>query len=498
MAVEITPLGFQKPDGYELVRNGDNAIAANAQKAQDILATHDARLANLDNAAGFTGDPLALNDAAFAETLTSGAATNAALDSRLNTKVPPLVAASIANDPTVANSAATMAQNTAGLVPVWQASTAYVAGQRIIAPNGDVAAAKVAFTSGTTYSAADWNASTQDGRVGVLETYTPRIPTKVPAAYVWGVTDATGYPAIAAEEDGTIRAPRINPASRTQISAMGDSLTNGYSASAAWALTDAWPAKLQGALTGVTVTNLGRSGATASELNFSVGAKQMWFTGTINASGSSTVTTLQGQAGFQRQFDVTGTLAGVAGTMRRLVDGTFSFTRSTSGTAVTINAPVKFKPTYGNRFGDIVIIGIGRNDVTYLGSTMGDGVIQHVVGAVQMVVDHLLHQSKRVIVTGTLTATNEPSGSVNHTRITGINDWLKQLYPAYWLDIRRYLIDKAITDLGITPTADDTAKIASDTLPPSIMDDSIHYSRATANILALNQYKPFLVEKGWV
>lgn len=38
MAIDTTPLGFQKPDGNELARNGDNVIAANAQKAQDLLA----------------------------------------------------------------------------------------------------------------------------------------------------------------------------------------------------------------------------------------------------------------------------------------------------------------------------------------------------------------------------------------------------------------------------------------------------------------------------
>jgi len=37
MAVTTTPLGFKKPDGNELARNGDNVIADNAQVAQDIL-----------------------------------------------------------------------------------------------------------------------------------------------------------------------------------------------------------------------------------------------------------------------------------------------------------------------------------------------------------------------------------------------------------------------------------------------------------------------------
>jgi len=205
MAITTTPLGFQKPDGNEAVRNGDNVIAANAQKAEDRinedrgrlglieqkntaqddrldkveaknytqdsrLATQDARLANLDNAAGFTGDPLALNDAAFAETLTNGTATSAALDVRLTARVPPIVSAAIASDPTIASSAATMAQNTAGLIPAWKASTAYAAGQRVIAPNGDVVSAKVNFTSSAAYSATNWNASTQDGRIAAVET----------------------------------------------------------------------------------------------------------------------------------------------------------------------------------------------------------------------------------------------------------------------------------------------------------------------------------------
>jgi hypothetical protein len=38
VAIEPTPLGFLKPDGKEPIRNGDNVISANAQKAQDLLA----------------------------------------------------------------------------------------------------------------------------------------------------------------------------------------------------------------------------------------------------------------------------------------------------------------------------------------------------------------------------------------------------------------------------------------------------------------------------
>jgi hypothetical protein len=44
MAITTTPLGFQKPDGNELLRNGDNVIAANGQKAEDLIAADRSRI----------------------------------------------------------------------------------------------------------------------------------------------------------------------------------------------------------------------------------------------------------------------------------------------------------------------------------------------------------------------------------------------------------------------------------------------------------------------
>lgn len=44
-------------------------------------------------------------------------------------------------------------------VPQWKPSTAYSAGQAVLNPSGDIVTAKAAFTSGATYSAANWNPS---------------------------------------------------------------------------------------------------------------------------------------------------------------------------------------------------------------------------------------------------------------------------------------------------------------------------------------------------
>ena len=65
MAVVNTPLGFQVPDGNDPIRNGDNVIANNATKAQDLIADANDRIgiaeAKIDAGAGGVGlseDPL--------------------------------------------------------------------------------------------------------------------------------------------------------------------------------------------------------------------------------------------------------------------------------------------------------------------------------------------------------------------------------------------------------------------------------------------------------
>lgn len=44
MAVDETSLGFRKPDGNELFKNGDDVISHNAQRAQDLIAANQAAI----------------------------------------------------------------------------------------------------------------------------------------------------------------------------------------------------------------------------------------------------------------------------------------------------------------------------------------------------------------------------------------------------------------------------------------------------------------------
>lgn len=110
MAIVTTPLGFQKPDGNELVRGGDNAIAHNAQTAQNLHAEVRAQIANLLNAAGFTGDVLQLNDTAVAAAVSTGAQTiatiNTAITQAVTTDGPTKTALNTAYGPATQASAA--------------------------------------------------------------------------------------------------------------------------------------------------------------------------------------------------------------------------------------------------------------------------------------------------------------------------------------------------------------------------------------------------------
>src|SRR5690348_12029756 len=60
---------------------------------------------------------------------------------------------------------ATAAALNATYVPQWKPLTAYTAGQAVLSPAGDTVTAKTSFTSGSSFSASNWNYSSN---------YTPR------------------------------------------------------------------------------------------------------------------------------------------------------------------------------------------------------------------------------------------------------------------------------------------------------------------------------------
>jgi len=450
------------------------------------------------------------------------AAINSNIQGQVQTQVPPLVASAIASDPAPATAAA---------AAVGDALTA-----QDILRGQDVRAARTVMDS-TTYALPTTD---KDGYVagGVLTDgrwnfeRTPKVKGQTDVTMRplnvtgWAIpfADQDGYVAGGIRPDGTAEFVKLKLAatvalqmaneaagytrsSRVKVAAIGDSLTAGYYGGVGGVTADAYPAKLQAIVpAGVTVYNIGNSGYTVDEEAVRVGALPLPLTvtgGSIPATGPVTVTTTAviGWRGTGTSRNIPGTLAGVAGILNRTdSDTSFTFTRNVDGTAVTVTGAPLFVPDYAGHGGDTAVILLGRNDVTYAVKGADTSVAEHVAKGIDRIVNWLTPSIKQVLIVSTTTTTSETSGTAGYATVADINARLAAAYPSRYLNLRSYLVNQAIIDLGITPTTADTTAMAGDTLPPSIMDggtDNTHWSKATATLVAA-QINNYLTTRGWV
>ena len=94
-------------------------------------------------------------------------------------------------------------------------------------------------------------------------------------------------------------------------------------------------------------------------------------------------------------------------------------------------------------------------------------------------------------------ADKEAKGSTAHTNITRLNTVLEEAFGDHFVDIRRYMIDQAIYDMGMTPTLQDLEDIQKDCIPRIFLNDNVHFNtlgyEATGKFLA-----NIIKEKGWI
>lgn len=285
--------------------------------------------------------------------------------------------------------------------------------------------------------------------------------------------------------------------------ALGDSLTQGYSNGGYWPLSDAWPAHLDGFPEHTTVFNRGESGQTIDEMSIRFGAlvpiAQAGFT--IPADLSAVPVTVQSGIGWRptRTWEFEGSFLGVPGVLTRTDAATTSLTfrRSSAGATVAVPSGTPFVSSQNVHAGDVGIVFAGRNDISY-GITGADAsILAHVIAGYDRIESHLSPQIKNVLYVGTINSSAESSGSANYNIVTAINQHLETTYPGRFFDIRAYLVNEAIYDMGLTPDATDLSYIASGRIPPQLMDDGVHYSRATAAQVG-KRFARWILERGWV
>lgn len=81
---------------------------------------------------------------------------------------------------------------------------------------------------------------------------------------------------------------------------------------------------------------------------------------------------------------------------------------------------------------------------------------------------------RRLIILPVWNRTTEPQGSPAYERVMAQNEVIARVGGSMFYDLRRDIIDHGLDAVGLTPTSEDTAMIAQDVPPPSLLGDITH------------------------
>ena len=263
----------------------------------------------------------------------------------------------------------------------------------------------------------------------------------------------------------------VTPASF--VTAWGDSLTQGTGVTP-------YPTTLASIL-GRSVNNEGVGGNTSTQIAIRQGGVSTTATisgGIIPASGGVTVSFPSGfepVTSIGPNFGTSGTLSGIYGTVT-FSSGTYTFTRLTSGSAVSVTS-AQFVVDTGTLNNGIIIIWAGRNNI------YSSAQVEQVKADISAMVSSL-GSNKNYIILSVTNASTETSGTTIYNNIASLNSNLASTYSGHYLDIRSYLINHGLTDAGITANAQDITDIGNDTIPTSLHSDSIHFTTAGYTVIA--------------
>lgn len=151
------------------------------------------------------------------------------------------------------------------------------------------------------------------------------------------------------------------------------------------------------------------------------------------------------------------------------------FTRAEAGSEKEITRPVKVSSTLSTRTNSRLIIELGTNNPIDSVDKM-----EKLFNEIDCMIQH--NGNDAYIVLG-LTWRGHAQN------IEEVNRMMASRFGQHFLDIRTYLIKYGLDDAGITPTAADIAAIENNNVPPSLLDDEIHFNAACGNVIGTQIYK---------
>lgn len=230
--------------------------------------------------------------------------------------------------------------------------------------------------------------------------------------------------------------------------------------------------------------------------------------GVIPASGPVNVTIaepanvwplLQGSGIPTSPTALIGDLAGVKGSLTLVqpttlplyyhhADDYYVFTRATAGTAVTVNRPQPFVTDFAkDRKKDIAIFWVGRNNHSDT----------NLINDIEVMLRNLDSANPRFLIVSIVNGRFEGTGSSTHTSITGVNNTLAAKYGRRFVDLRKFMVQYGMTEMGIPINTSDQADIDVDTVPSGLRSDAVHHLTTVRPLIA-NVIAERLYELGWV
>ncbi|MDR2294517.1 MAG: hypothetical protein LBE05_04870 [Microbacterium sp.] len=190
--------------------------------------------------------------------------------------------------------------------------------------------------------------------------------------------------------------------------------------------------------------------------------------GSIPASGTVAATVNVSGTWRSQAWTFSGSLCGVPGTLTKSATHVWSFTRSRTGTATPAPAGslwVSDQPT-GPMVGQILRGGRNSPDLANCARDM------------RAMVTRARATGSPVLVLPVYNLATETTGTSGYDLIKSINAAYEEIGGSDFIDSRAWLIRHGLAEMGITPTAQDTADIAADVIPESLRHDSTHLNVA--------------------
>ncbi|ASR83316.1 major tail protein [Arthrobacter phage Caterpillar] len=163
---------------------------------------------------------------------------------------------------------------------------------------------------------------------------------------------------------------------------------------------------------------------------------------------------------------IEGTLA-FTGSSYSDTTGVFTFTRSVAGSEVVINRPTAIRTKADREWNDgLMIVFIGQNGGH---SDDADLVNRH-----KLMKAHYKGRFKMVVL-------GLSSGSAASR--ASYEAAMRLEFGRYFISLREYLSTYGIADAGLTPTQADTDAMATGTVPPQLLTDTVHYTDACKTVI---------------